>query len=114
MDADEKDIIAYLKVWSGQYVSGREIARKAAGKKRFQKEPHWAVPALGRLKEKGFVESDSAAHYRLLAESKREKPSRWISPEIQKLLEKTGKDFSEGVEITEPATPPPDPEKTGG
>ncbi len=102
MDADEKDIVTYLTAWRGQYVSARELARKAAGKKRFEKEPDWAVPVLGRLQEKGLVESDAMSHYRLIAESKREKPSRWISPEIQKLLDKTGKDFSAGAEITEP------------
>ena len=107
MDADEKDIVTYLKVSPGQYVSAREIARKAASKKRFQAEPDWAVPVLGRLLEKGTVESDSMAHYWLAPESKKEKPKRWISPEIQKLLDKTGKDFTEGMEIDEPKTPPP-------
>ncbi len=112
MDADEKDIITYLKVWSGQYVSAREIARKAASKKRFEKEPNWAVPVLGRLLEKGLVESDSRAHYRLLLGSKKEKPKRWISPHLQKILDKTGKDFSEGGEIDEPPkTAPPGGEK---
>ncbi|MFO1488063.1 MAG: hypothetical protein U1F65_06265 [Verrucomicrobiota bacterium] len=105
MDADENDIITYLKTWSGQYVSAREIARKAASKKRFQNEPDWAVPVLSRLVEKGIVEADSMAHYRLVPERKSKKHRRWISPEIQKILEKTGKDFSEGVEIDQPETP---------
>ena len=106
MDADEKDIVTYLKVWTGQYVSAREIARKAASKKRFQAEPDWAVPVLGRLLEKGIVESDSMAHYRLVPDSKKAKPKRWISPQMQKILDQTGKDFNEGVEIDEPKTPP--------
>lgn len=114
MHADEKDILTYLKIWAGQYVSAREIARKAASKKRFQSEPDWAVPVLGRLLEKGLVESDSMAHYRLVKETKKEKPKRWVSPEIQKLLDKTGKDFSEGVEIEETKTPPPEGEKPRG
>ena len=114
MDADEKDILTYLKVWSGQYVSAREIARKAAGKKRFEKEPNWAVPVLGRLLEKSLVEADSMAHYRLVPENKKEKPGRWISPQMQKLLEKTGKDFSAGVEIAEPPEDaPPTPPGAG-
>ena len=106
MDADENDIITYLKVWTGQYVSAREIARKAASKKRFQAEPDWAVPVLGRLVEKGLVEADSMAHYRLISDSKKAKTKRWLSPQMQKILEKTGKDFSEGVDIDEPKTPP--------
>ena len=114
MDADEKDIITYLKVWSGQYVSAREIARKAASKKRFEKEPDWAVPVLGRLVEKGLVESDAMAHYRLVPDSKKEKPRRWISPQMQKILDKTGKDFSQGVDIEEPPKTEPPPAPPGG
>ena len=110
MDADEKDIVTYLKVWAGQFISAREIARKAASKRRYEKEPDWAVPVLGRLLEKGLVEADSMAHYRLVPDSKKEKARRWISPAIQKILEKTGKDFSEGVEIDEPETPPKKPD----
>ena len=105
MDADEKDVVTYLKAWAGQYISAREIARKAASKKRYQSEPDWAVPVLNRLVEKGIVEADSMAHYRLVPDSKRDKPKRWISPEIQKILEKTGKDFSEGTEIVEKEKP---------
>jgi len=113
MDADEKDILTYLKVWAGQFISAREIARKAASKKRYQNEPDWAVPVLGRLLEKGLVEADSMAHYRLMPDSKKEKPKRWISPEIKKILEKTGKDFTEGVEIESPENPPAGSDKPG-
>jgi hypothetical protein len=105
MDADERDIVTYLKTWSGQYISGREIARRAASKKRFEKEPDWAVSVLGRLVEKGIIESDARAHYRLLPEAKKHKPKRWLSPEIKKILEQTGREFSEGAEISEPENP---------
>lgn len=105
MDADERDILTYLKTWSGQYVSAREIARRAASKKRYQQEPHWAVPVLGRLVEQGIIESDSRAHYRLVPEAKKHKPKRWLSPEIKKILEQTGKEFSEGAEISDPENP---------
>ncbi len=111
MDADEKDILNYLTAWRGQYVSAREIARKATTKRRFEKEPNWAVPALGRLVEKGLAESDARAHYRLVVADKKEKSKRWIAPHLQKILEKTGKDFSEGVEIGEPAAGEPSGEK---
>ena len=102
MDADERDIVTYLKSWSGYYVSGREIARRAAGRRRYEKEPDWAVPVLTRMAEKGIVEMDAAAHYRLAPESKeRRKRKQWISPEIRKILERAGKEFSEGKEIDE-------------
>lgn len=107
MDADERDIVTYLKSWSGQFVSGREIARRAAGKRRFEKEPDWAVPVLARMVEKGILETDSAAHFRLLPESRhREKKKQWVSPEIRKILERAGKEFEEGAEIDEPTEPP--------
>jgi hypothetical protein len=99
MDADEQDVVNYLKSWSGQYVSGREVARRAASKKRFQKEPDWAIPVLLRLVEKGVVESDSMAHYRMAPEAKRRKPKRWLSPEMQKILQDSGKEPGEAPEI---------------
>ena len=108
MDADEKEVCNYLKTRVGLYVSGREIARRAASKKRYEKEPDWAVPVLSRLVEKGIVESDAMAHFRLVPEAKRHKPKKWISPEIKKILEAAGKDFSEGVELDQPETPPQD------
>ena len=107
MDADENDITNYLKVLRGQYVSAREIARKAAGKRRYDKEPGWAVPVLMRLLDKRVVDGDAMGHYRLTPESEKKKPKRWVSPEMQAILEKTGKDFSRGVEIDQPETPPP-------
>lgn len=99
MDADERDILIYLKAWSGKYVSGREIARRAASKKRYEKEPDWAVPVLARMVEKGILESDALAHFRLAPAAKGNKSKRWISPAIKKILDRAGKDFSEGVDI---------------
>jgi hypothetical protein len=100
MDADELDVVTYLKSWGSQFVSGREIARRAAGKRRFQQDPNWAVPILSRLLDLKIIESDSMAHYRLAPESKTtHRRKRWLSPEIKKILEKTGKDFDSSVEI---------------
>jgi hypothetical protein len=101
MDADERDICLYLKGFSGQFVSIREIARRAAGKRRFRNEPEWATPVLIRLVEKGVLESDSTGHYRLKPRPKREKQTRWVSPEIRKILEKSGKDFNSVFELNE-------------
>ncbi len=101
MDADEKDICNYLKSWPGQFVSGREIARRASGKWRFRKEPDWASSALGRLVEKNVIESDSTGHYRLIRKAPKEKPKKWISPQFRKILQESGKDFGEAVTIEE-------------
>jgi hypothetical protein len=101
MDADERDICLYLKGFPAQFVSFGEISRRAGGKRRYRVEPEWATPILGRLVEKGIVESDSTGHYRLKGRPKREKPARWVSPEIRQILEKSGKDFNQVFEINE-------------
>ena len=96
MDADEREICLYLRGWPGQFVSVAEITRRAGGKRRGRQEPDWALPVLGRLVEQGLLESDSTGHYRLIRRSKKEEKRRWVSPHIQKILEKSGKSF-EGV-----------------
>jgi hypothetical protein len=100
MDADERDICNYLKSWPGQFVYGRDIARRAAGKWRFREDPGWATPVLTRLVEQGLVESDSTGQYRLRI--KKEKPKKWVSPEIKEILDKSSKDFSQVFEIDDP------------
>ena len=99
MDADERDICLYLKGWPGQFVSVAEITRRAGGKRRYREEPSWAIPILSRLVEKGFLESDSTGHYRLKARKEKEKKKRWVSPHIQKILEKSGKKFDQTFDI---------------
>ena len=96
MDADENDICQYLKSWPGQFVSAKEICRRAGGKWRYREDERWALPVLQRLIETGLVESDSTGHYRLVQpqEKKRDK-KRWISPHIQRILEQSGRDFTE-------------------
>lgn len=95
MDADERDVWLYLKSWSGQFVALAEISRRAGGKRREEKEPGWAVPVLGRMVEKGLAESDSTGHYRLKPLSRKEKQQRWVSPQVRKILEKSGKSFDD-------------------
>ncbi len=94
MDADEKDICLYLRGWAGQFVSSVEISRRASGKRRFREDPNWVVPALGRLVEKGLVEADATGHYRLKPISRKDKrKQRWASPEMRKILQRSGKQF---------------------
>lgn len=102
MDSDERQIVDYLKSWSRQYVSGREIARRAGGKRRFRDEPQWAFPVLSRLLEQNHIETDGLGHYRVIqktSENKRKK--RWLSPQMRRLLERSGKDFSEVLDLPE-------------
>ncbi len=109
MDADEREIVNYLSAWPDKFISATEIARRAAGKRRFQEEPNWAVQVLGRLVEKKLLEADTGGHYRIApkeqeagapaasgeAATGENKPKRWIAPHIRKILEKSGKKFED-------------------
>jgi hypothetical protein len=99
MDSDEREICLYLKGWPGQFVSVAEITRRAGGKRRAREDANWAIPVLSRLVEKGILESDSTGHYRFIARYKKQKKTRFVSPHIQKLLEKSGKSFQGVFEV---------------
>ena len=98
MESDEREICTYLKSWPGQFISGREIARRAGGRKRFLRDPNWATPILAILVEKGVLESDPSGHFRLVPNDKAEKAKRWLSPQIRKILERSEKE----IDITDP------------
>jgi hypothetical protein len=101
MDADEKEICNYLKGFPAQFISHREISRRAGGKRRHREEPDWATQPLVRLVDKGVVDSDATGHYCLKIRKEKDKKKKWVSPEIQKLLEKSGKNFSEVINVEE-------------
>jgi hypothetical protein len=94
MDADEKEVYNYMKTCGEQFVSAREICRRAAGKWRFRDDPSWATPVLLHLVDKGILESDASGYYRLRQRDKNE-PRKWVSPQIKEILEKSGKDFGD-------------------
>ena len=93
MEADAKLIQLYLRSLPGQFISGREIARRAAGKSRFRDEPDWAAPVLKVMEEKGKNEKDAAGHYRLKVATDKKQEKKWISPQMKRILEKSGKNF---------------------
>lgn len=97
MQPEEREICTYLKSLPGQWVSAREIARRAGGKSRYRENPHWAVPFISRLLERKLIETDSTHQYRLTAKQDK-KQKKWISPQVQKILEKSGKDFTHVIE----------------
>ena len=119
MDADEREICDFLKSFPGQYISGREIARRAGGKWKFLDDQNWAVPVLIRLKDQTIVEMNASGQYRLSGELEKEKKKKkWIAPHIQKILDESGKDFSEvtgeGGEAGAGEQQPAPEEKPGG
>jgi hypothetical protein len=99
MDADERDIYYFLKSWRHEYVSSREICRRAGGKRRFRNEPEWAKSPLARMVERGIVEADPAGHYRLKPPPKGwdKRRRRWASPHIAQILKNSGRDFSDSI-----------------
>jgi len=97
MQTEEREICAYLKSMPGQWVSARDIARRAGGKSRFRDDAHWAVPFLAHLLEKKIIETDATRHYRLITKEDK-KTKKWLSPQLKKILESSGKDFTHVIE----------------
>jgi hypothetical protein len=101
MDAEEKEICDFLKSWPNQFVSGREIARRAGGKWRFRQDENWAAQILIRMVEKQLLETDASGHYRIKPREKAKK-KRFVSPQMKDILEKSGKDFGEALDVDVP------------
>ena len=103
MDSDEAEVYAFLKTSPGQFISGREICRRAGGKWRYREDEHWAIPVLRRMVEKTIIESDDTGHYRLpkREDLKQKKKNRWISPEIRAIFQRSGRDFGV-IDVEEP------------
>ena len=98
MDAEEREIYYYLKSWKDHYIAAREIARRAGGKRRFHYEPDWAKPVLTRMVERGILETDPAGHFRIKpTEKKSAKNRRWTSPQVTRILQESGKDYSDVI-----------------
>jgi predicted transcriptional regulator of viral defense system len=103
MDSDEREIFHFLKTWGVEYVSIREIARRAGGKRKYHENPEWAKPLLMRMQERGLLESDTTGRYRIKPLPAKNKATRWVSPDIAKILEDKGVPV-EGAHVTDLAT----------
>jgi DNA-binding IclR family transcriptional regulator len=90
MDADEREIFYFLKTWGSEFISVKEVARRAGGKKKFYQNPEWARPLLMRMQERGLVESDTTGRYRIKPVAHKNKSKRWVSPDIAKILQENG------------------------
>jgi hypothetical protein len=90
MDSEEREIFYFLKTWGEEFVSVKEVARRASGKQKFHKDPEWAKPILIRMAERGVLESDSLGRFRIKPVPKKGKNTRWISPDIAKILQEKG------------------------
>jgi hypothetical protein len=99
MDADERDVFNFLKSWGGQFVSAREISRRASNKQRFQEEPDWARPVLLRMVGRGILESNAAGRFRIKPISREDREKLWAGTDIDKILEENG-EKTEGTDDT--------------
>ena len=101
MQPEEREICLYLKSMPGVFVSARDIARRAGGKWRYRENPQWAERPLARLLELKIIETDSTHHYRLTLKEDKKKAKKWVSPQMKKILETSGKDFTHVIDDDE-------------
>ena len=97
MDEDQNKICLFLKSWPGQFVSRKEISRRAGGKRRYRDDANWAVPVLQRMLEMNLVEKDSTGGFRLAepkSHHKKNHKKKWISPAMKAILRQSGRDFA--------------------
>jgi hypothetical protein len=104
MDADEREIYDYLSTWGKQFVSAREICRRAGGKHRASDDPDWAKPVLLRMTDKHILESDPGGRYRIKPE-KKEKHKTEVSPETAEGTEPSGDENGESAAPENPDQP---------
>jgi hypothetical protein len=105
MTTDEKAIMDYLKSWPTSYMSGREIARKVGGKKRYEDDRGWAIPSLLQLVRLGLIEPDLYGGFRLKKADKKKRGSMHVSPQVLEILQRSGRKF-EGIAIDEEGEQP--------
>ncbi|HEY9509276.1 MAG TPA: hypothetical protein VIV82_05375 [Verrucomicrobiae bacterium] len=96
MDAEELDICNFLKASPGEFVTGREICRRAGGKWRYRENENWAFPVLSKLVERKVIEPNSSGQFRLIMKKKKSEKPRWVAPHIRDILESSGKTFDLG------------------
>jgi hypothetical protein len=95
MEADQSAICQFLKQTPQEFVSRKEICRRAGGKWRFREDEYWAVPVLSRMREEGIIEADDTGHFRLAPQKKDSGPKQrvWLSPAIRSMLKSSGQSF---------------------
>lgn len=65
MNAEETEILDFLKPRGANYVSVGEISKALGHGHRFQKDRFWARPVLRRMEIDGHVESNPYGEYRV-------------------------------------------------
>ena len=97
MSSDEREIFHYLKTWGAEFVSAKEVCRRAGSKKRYHEDPDWAKPIMLAMADRGILEGDTMGRFRVKPERKSNHKQRWVSADIEKLLKDNGVEV-EGAE----------------
>jgi hypothetical protein len=92
MSSDEREIYHYLQTWGVEFISAKEVSRRAGTKKRYHEDPDWAKPLLMAMAERGLLESDAMGRFRIKPEQKKGRKQRWVSPDIEQILKDKGVD----------------------
>ena len=90
MSSDEREIFNYLQTWGGEFINAKEVSRRAGTKKRFHEDPDWARPIMMSMVESGLLECDLNGRFRVKVERKKGHKQRWVSPDIEKILNNNG------------------------
>ena len=77
---DEMDILNFLRSYRQQYVSGREICRRAGGRRKFEQDPRWAMPIIIGMVVRGFIEADGHGHFRAAIKDAQTAPASPCAP----------------------------------
>ena len=88
-------VMQYINNFPGEFISEREIARRADGKERFLKDPHWAHNALSELTELGLLETDGGGRYRQKKQNAKavKHGAKFLDPKLRSILEKSNHGF---------------------
>lgn len=97
MDIEEREIFLFLKTYGSTFVAAREICRRAGGRRRYDEDHEWAKPILARMVERSILESNSEGQYRIKP-VKKKKDTKWVSPDIARILKESGVDVDVGQE----------------
>jgi hypothetical protein len=93
LTTEEIEILHFLQSFPREFVSAKEISRRAGTKRRAREEPHWVRPFLTRLLHKELIETDDTGRYRCRQPKTERRKKKWVSPQIAKILQKSGKTF---------------------
>jgi hypothetical protein len=90
VNADETEILEFLKSFPDRFVASTEVAKRAGNRNRYALDKNWALPILRRMEIEGLVEANEVGEYR----------SRSAGPSFREALNQAGMDLGETTIIT--------------